>query len=86
MKKRFSELTLKETSGMAIHYDEGDALRFVTHEENLNRIKQSIISRWGDVEVEISSKGVEILDEKWKAAHKEFMERKAAWCLRHGCD
>lgn len=71
--------------------DQSDALRLVASEAGLEDVKQKLIEKWGDMEVEVKPDAnwfdrVTIKNEAFNAAQEEYCRRKAAWCAKYGCD
>lgn len=74
-----------------MHYDASDAQRSINSEETFNKVKKELSDKYGDVEIEVDWSQpwfdqVKILDEKWVADHREYCNRKQAWCDKYGCD
>lgn len=72
-------------------YDESDALRSIYNEMNFEDAKSSLMKKFGDVQISINPGApwmleVRVEDEEFRKAHKEYCDRKAAWCAKYGCD
>jgi len=72
-------------------YDASDAMRTVRDQDDFERIRDNIMSSYGDVEIELHPgcywfDKVQIKDAKYEADLKSFTDKKAAWCARYGCD
>lgn len=94
---KISELTFEGISSklgknhFSMHYDASDALMDIYNSFAFERAKKNLMSKFGDVEVTIHPEAewydnVRIEDEKWKEASKAYIDEKAAWCAKYGCD
>jgi len=93
---KLSELTfsmaLKQGADhFCMHYDASDAQKVIRNEKMLEEVKQQLITKYGDVEIEVEPNApwydvVKITDQKWVADNRRYCDDKQAWCDKYGCE
>jgi len=88
---KFEQCIKPSESQFYMHYDNSDCLREICSQKDLDKSRNALMSKFGDVEVEIRLNGnwnerVVIIDAKWNAEHKDYCDAKQAWCNKYGCD
>lgn len=96
MKKKLSELTFESLvsvglKGVAMPTDCSDCVSIIDNEGQFDRAQKELMARYGDVDIVITPDAawydrLRIDDRKWEEDHKRFVEQKAAWCAKYGCD
>ena len=71
--------------------DDSDALRTVANTGTFEQVKKGLIERWGDMKVVVDDNQpwydkVKLINKAFNDAQKSYVDRKAAWCERWGCD
>lgn len=69
-----------------MHQDASDCLRKVRNDKEFNEVKEMIMDRYGDVEMNINRNmtwhsQVMIVDDKWKKDNDQFSKEKLEWCV-----
>jgi len=73
-----------------MHNDASDALTSIYTPEQLEDVKASFISRYGDVDITVNTNApwndvIHINDDAWREEHNSYCRRKAEWCQKYGC-
>lgn len=86
------EMALKDGQDhFCMHEDESDLLCRINSQEQLDIVRNQLMSKYGDVEISIHLDGfwsdvITIEDAKWREDHKAYCAKKQAWCDKYGCD
>jgi hypothetical protein len=94
---KLSELTLDMIKAAGhksifMHYDASDCERLVKTDWELERVKNLLMERWGDVDITLNAEPCKmheafiINDEKWKADHEAYMKWKGEMVMKWGCE
>lgn len=88
--------SVKKALGRATYfgmsYKPNDEVAIVFNESCLNYVKEQLMARYGDVEVELHPeeriwfKQVVIKDEKFQKDLDQFNKEKSEWCEKYECD
>lgn len=86
----FESITaLLKRDGFTMHYDASDCERWIHSQGQLDEVISQLIETWGDMEIEIDTDAnwpIRILDRKWNEVHDAYIDDKAAFCAKYGCD
>lgn len=71
--------------------DDSDALRTVASAGTFEQVKKGLIEEWGDMKVVVSNSQhwydqVKLINKAFNDAQKSYIDKKAAWCAKYGCD
>jgi len=90
---KLSELTYDYLQSIGLgrasmHTDASDALRLLYNAEQLERTKQELAAKYGDVDLIITPGAawfdqIKIDNAKWQADHEDYCRRKGEWCRRN---
>lgn len=87
----YEQCLKKGETSFFMHHDATDCLMNISNPRMFDEVRSLVLRTWGDVEVELKMDGhwserITILDEKWRTDYERYIESKAAWCEKYGCD
>lgn len=83
---------LNRVSYFGMRYKPTDEVAIVSDKSGFNYVKDQLMTRYGDVEVELHPEErillnqIVIKDEKFQKDLDKFYKDKSEWCKKYGCD